>query len=365
MAPKTMKRYVVKHRNAIDGLELQEDVPVPELRSSTDIRINMKYLSLNARDLQIVTNDYPAPHSVPQDVVPVSDGCGIVEAVGHDVTLFKVGDKVAPVFPQGHHYEEDMALRSLKRGLGGAIDGVAAEYFVCDEAEAVKIPSNWDCKDGSTLAVAFTTAWSSLFSHHPSLQAGHTVLCLGTGGVSLCAAQLALITGARVILTSSSQTKLDRAVSLLRPLLPASAPETALQTIDYSKIDAWDVEARRLNGGQGVDFVIEIAGRGTIARSIRSTRQGGLVAVSGYMSDYKPIPQHILDEDLAKTILYSAASVRGVFVCNREEFKQCCAALEVGGAKPIIDKTFKFAELREAYQYMADGRHFGKVCVEI
>jgi NADPH:quinone reductase-like Zn-dependent oxidoreductase len=54
-----------------------------------------------------------------------------------------------------------------------------------------------------------------------------------------------------------------------------------------------------------------------------------------------------------------------VFVCNREEFKQCCAALEVGGAKPIVDKTFKFAELREAYQYMADGRHFGKVCVEI
>jgi NADPH:quinone reductase-like Zn-dependent oxidoreductase len=98
--------------------------------------------------------------------------------------------------------------------------------------------------------------------------------------------QLALITGARVILTSSSQTKLDRAVSLLRPLLPASAPETALQTIDYSKIDAWDVEARRLNGGRGVDFVIEIAGRGTIARSIRSTRQGGLVAVSGeWMGD--------------------------------------------------------------------------------
>jgi hypothetical protein len=74
------------------------------------------------------------------------------------------------------------------------------------------------------------------------------------------------------------------------------------------------------------------------------------------MSDYKPIPKHVLDEgeyfietqcffrrlkavDLAKTILYSAANVRGVFVCNREEFKQCCAALEVGGAKPIIDKV--------------------------
>lgn len=82
-----------------------------------------------------------------------------------------------------------MALRSLKRGLGGAIDGVATEFFVCDEEDAVLIPSNFSYADGSTIPVAFGTAWSSLFSHHPKLKAGETVLCLGTGGVSLCAAQ--------------------------------------------------------------------------------------------------------------------------------------------------------------------------------
>ncbi|KAK8870130.1 hypothetical protein IAR55_000700 [Kwoniella newhampshirensis] len=365
MTPRTMKRYVVSHRRGIDGLTLETDAPVPGLRSSTDIRINIKYLSLNARDLQIVTNDYPAPHSVPQDVVPVSDGCGIVEAVGSDVTLFKVGDKVAPVFPQGHHFEEDLALRNLKKGLGGAIDGVAAEYFVCDEEEAILIPSNFTLEQGATLAVGFTTAWSSLYSHHPRLQAGQTVLCLGTGGVSLCAAQIALLAGARVILTSSSQVKLDRASVLLQPILAAGAPSDTIQTIDYSKIDAWDSEARRLNGGNGVDFVIEIAGRGTIARSVRATKMGGLVAVSGYLSDYGSIPKHIIEEDLAKTILYSAANVRGVFVCNREDFKTCVSALEIGGVKPIIDKTFKFDELKEAYQYMADGKHFGKICVEV
>lgn len=105
-----------------------------------------------------------------------------------------------------------------------------------------------------------------------------------------------MISGAKVILTSSSQTKLDRAKTLLQPLVASNAPETTLQTIDYSKIDKWDEEARRLNGGKGVDFVIEIAGRGTIARSVRSTKQGGLVAVSGYMSDYKAIPDHIIQE---------------------------------------------------------------------
>ena len=82
-------------------------------------------------------------------------------------------------------------------------------------------------------------------------------------------------------MTSSSQAKLDRAVTLLGPLLRVGGAADTLQTIDYSKVDDWDVEAKRLNGGMGVDFVIEIAGRGTIGRSIRSTRQGGLIAVSG------------------------------------------------------------------------------------
>lgn len=88
-----------------------------------------------------------------------------------------------------------------------------------------------------------------------------------------------------MILTSSSQSKLDRAVDLLTPLIRSSTANV-LQTIDYSKVDDWDKEARRLNGDKGVDFVIEVAGRGTIGRSIRSTKMGGLVAVSG---EYLPL----------------------------------------------------------------------------
>ena len=153
----------------------------------------------------------------------------------------------------------------------------------------------------------------------------------------------------------------------------------AIQTIDYSRIDAWDQEAKKLNGGKGVDFVIEIGGRGTIGRSVRSTKPGGLVAVSGYVSTFKSIDDAVLKEgkssshppgptlmaDLAQTILYSAANVRGVFACNREDFKTMVSALETGGVKPVIDKTFAFAELKEAYQYMMDGKHFGKVCVSL
>lgn len=112
---------------------------------------------------------------------------------------------------------------------------------------------------------------------------------------------------------------------------------------------------RRTTEGKGADFVIEIGGRGTIGKSIRSTRRGGLVAVSGksgslfkiiahlvrigYLSTYKDIPKEILEEDLAQTILYSGSYVRGVFVCNREDEKRMISALEVGNVKPVIDKV--------------------------
>lgn len=112
---------------------------------------------------------------------------------------------------------------------------------------------------------------------------------------------------------------------------------------------------RRITEGKGADFVIEIGGRGTIGKSIRSTRRGGLVAVSGksgslfkiiahlvrigYLSTYKDIPKEILEEDLAQTILYSGSYVRGVFVCNREDEKRMISALEVGNVKPVIDKV--------------------------
>lgn len=96
--------------------------------------------------------------------------------------------------------QEDLPLKNMRRGLGGAVDGAAAEFLVCDEEDLVMMPKHMSMEEGSTLPVAFTTAWSSLFSHHPTLQAGQTVLCLGTGGVSLCAAQVCLFPVSQILL---------------------------------------------------------------------------------------------------------------------------------------------------------------------
>lgn len=98
--------------------------------------------------------------------------------------------------------------------------------------------------------------------------------------------QIALNAGAKVIITSSSDSKLTRVTELLQPLLRPNSPSDTIQTINYTSTPDWDVKVAELMKGRKVDFVIEIGGKATLGKSIRSTRQGGLVAISGYMSDY-------------------------------------------------------------------------------
>lgn len=137
---------------------------------------------------------------------------------------------------------------------------------------------------------------------------------------------------AKVIITSSSDKKLSEVRSLLRPLIRPNAPSDVLQTINYKSIPDWDKEVSNLTDGKKVDFVIEISGKVTLPKSIRSTRSGGLVAISGYLGDYSEMDPKVNEEgtlvvnhrvqrlisrvriDIAKTLLYSAVNARGNFV---------------------------------------------------
>ena len=85
----------------------------------------------------------------------------------------------------------------------------------------------------------------------------------------------------------------------------------------------------------------------------------------GYLSDYSTIPDHLIKEDLAKIIFFSAAYVRGNFVANRQDEQAMIQAIEASGMEPIIDRVFPFDQLKEAYQYMVDGKHFGKVVIRL
>jgi len=174
---------------------------------------------------------------------------------------------------------------------------------------------------------------------------GDTVLCLGTGGVSIHAMQFAKAAGARVVVTSSSDEKLERARSL-----GASAG------INYKTIPEWDKEVARLTGGRGVDHVIEIGGVGTLARSYQSIGFGGKIALIGFLGGSA-------GEQNPYALMMKGGSLFGIGVGSTAMFEEMNRAIEVNGIKPVVDKVFPFDRAADAFQAMAAGDFFGKVVV--
>ncbi|GAA5876603.1 hypothetical protein JCM1840_000821 [Sporobolomyces johnsonii] len=353
--PSAMRAIAIQHPLKPDFSNLTfESRPVPR-PTGTQVLIRVRAVSLNARDCQIASGTYPAPIQVEAGIIAASDAAGDVVAVGEGVTRVKLGDRVSPVFSQSFlHGQFDPEYQTS--GLGGGLDGVLREYFMCDESGLVFIPEHLNYVQACTHVITNVTSWHCLFGHPGStLQSGQTVLVLGTGGVSVSAAQLALASGCRVIATSSSDEKLER----FRQLGVQGG-------VNYRKCRDWEKEVLKLNGGRGVDHVIEIGGKGTLVRSIRSCRPGGNVWIVGYMSDY-PTGSIEGEEqpEYAKEILYTQAVVRGVVCGSRDMFEDMNRCVEINKIVPVVDKVFPFEQTQEAYRYLDSGKHFGKVCIEL
>ncbi|RSH88862.1 hypothetical protein EHS25_003090 [Saitozyma podzolica] len=338
---------------------------VPALPSPTSIIVNIKALALAARDLQILNGSYPAPHALLENLVPTGSGSGVVVAVGPGVRRWKVGDRAIPYQMPGHHYTLDLEQWALERSIGGGTHGTAQEYMVMDENDAVPAPPHLSYEELACMGGSAVTAWACLFGHTPCLVPGSTVLILGTGGVSIFAAQFALMSGSNIILCSSSDDKIAKAKEILQPLLNPTAGKDAIRSINYSVDTEWDKTVLAMTAGRGVDNVVEVAGWATCGKSVRCTRKGGLVAVTGYLSTYNKVPDEIVQQDLSKMILYSAANVRGVFVGNRNQSEQMMRAVERAGSRPVIAHTFDFKDLPKAYEALERAGHIGKIVVRV
>jgi NADPH:quinone reductase-like Zn-dependent oxidoreductase len=150
--------------------------------------------------------------------------------------------------------------------------------------------------------------------------------------------------GARVIITSSSEEKIERAKDL-----------GADETINYRKTPDWDKEVLRLTNGIGVDHVIEVGGAGTLSKSLNAVRIGGHVSVIGVLAgagDFDP-----------RSVLMKAVRVQGILVGSRRMFEDMNRAIEANGLKPVIDKAFRLEEAADALRYMESASHFGKIVV--
>jgi NADPH:quinone reductase-like Zn-dependent oxidoreductase len=275
--------------------QLVPDAPIPALPTPTSVLINIKAISLAARDLQILRGNYPAPHSILPNLVPVGAGAGQIMAVGPEVQGWKVGDRCIPLSMSGHYYTQDLPLSSLQKSLGGARHGCAQEYLIIDYEDLYPAPSHLSWEELAAIAGSASTAWCCLFGHIPTVP-GSTVLVLGTGGVSLYSAQFALMSGCNVIITSSSDKKLAEVTEILQPMLNPTSSKDAIRTINYNTNEDWHLKVKEWTGDRGVDCVVEVSGWGTVGKSVLCTRKGGLVAVTGYLSTYGKVPDEIVQQ---------------------------------------------------------------------
>lgn len=309
----------------IDGLEVQEKSRA-ELKPN-EVKVRIKATSLNYRDLTIIKGLWPWEFPLP--VIPLSDGAGEVVEVGDQVTRAKRGDRVAAKVVRGWisgPYRPE--YKSPPR-----IDGVLEEEIVLHESDVVQIPSHLSYEEAATNAIVCTG----------KLRPGSTVLTLGTGGVSIFALQFAKLLGARVIITSSSDEKLERVKRL-----------GVTDTINYRSNPEWDKKVLELTGGVGVDQVVEVGGAGTLERSFKSLKPGGLISAIGEVAGWHGSIEFAL-----------IGNVQTVVGGSRLVFEEMNTAIEYHKLKPVIDRVFTFDKAKEAVSYMESGAHVGKIVIRL
>jgi NADPH:quinone reductase-like Zn-dependent oxidoreductase len=325
------------------GLDALERVELPEPKPARgQVAVRVAACSLNFRDLAIALGRYPSPTKA--NVIPLSDGAGVVIAIGPDVTRVKIGDRVTSCFFQNWVGGEPAATTQAS-ALGGGIDGMLAEVVVLEQEGVVPLPARMSLEEGATLPCAALTAWHALIEHG-QLVAGQTILVQGTGGVSIFALQIARMMGVEVIATSSSDEKLARAKSL-----------GATHLVNYKTTPDWDKAAMDLTGGRGVDQIVEVGGPGTFAKSLKAIRTGGKISCIGVLAGMADINPAM--------ILAKRANVRGISVGSTRMFEAMNRAFSFNGIKPVVDKVFSFDQTVEAYRHLQAGAHFGKIVIKI
>lgn len=337
----TMKGMVIRAPGGLQNLT-PRDLPDPGEPGPGQVRVAVHATTLNFHDLNVVNGNSPTADGR----IPMADASGVVEAVGAGVGEFQVGDAVASVFfPQWADGLPGDSVGTFAATPGDGVDGFACTHVVRGANAFTRAPRGWSHAESATITTAGVTAWRALVVEG-ALKAGDTVLLLGTGGVSIAALQLARAMGAQVIITSSSDAKLERARGL-----------GADHVINYRQTPQWGQRVRELTGGRGVDHVVEVGGPGTLAQSIDAVRVGGRIALIGVLTGrHGDVPTSIM--------MRKHARLQGLIVGSRRDQQDYVAALEQTGIRPVISHRLGLAQLADAFRLQEAGGHFGKIAVE-
>jgi NADPH:quinone reductase-like Zn-dependent oxidoreductase len=332
-----MKVIQVSRPASLDTFRHVEcDQPEP---SFGEILVRIKASSLNYHDYAVVSGMMP----VDDGRIPMSDGAGEVVEIGEGVTAFAVGDKVMSAFFPDWPGGPVAAERT--RGIpGDHIDGFAAEYVCMPASAFTRMPRGYSFEEAATLPCAALTAWRALFVVN-DIRPGTTVLTQGTGGVSVFALQMAKAAGARVISTSSSDTKLAKLTEL-----------GADHVINYRETPEWGARVLELTDGLGVDEVVEVGGPGTLPQSITAVRVGGNISLIGVLTGWAGEVSTF--ETMSKNV-----SISGITVGSQDHQRDMTKALEAASFRPVIDSSFALENISDAFKLQESQKHFGKICL--
>lgn len=340
-----MRAVVIRGFGGVDRLEIAE-VPTPE-PGPGEVLVRMRAATLNHLDIWVRTGRGP----VPFPHVPGSDGAGTVLAVGPGVRGLAIGDEVGLYPAIGCEHCEaclagEVSLCAELRIAGAATWGTFAEAMKAPAGCWFRKPTNLSFEETASLGVTYLTAWRMLISRG-RLRAGETVLVTGIGGgVAVAALQIAVLAGARALVTSSSDAKIERARAL-----------GASGGVNYRTADV-PAAVRELTEGRGVDLVIDSAGEASYGANLAALRKGGRLVICGVTTGANP------PADL-RQIYGRQIEVIGSTLGSRKEMAEVVALARAGRIRPIVDRVFGLDEVREATRLLEAGAQFGKIALRI
>ena len=333
-----MRVMRVNGGRGLADLKLTEESE-PGLPTGRQVLVRWRASSLNYHDYLVAVGGLP----VEPGRIPLSDGAGEVLAVGGEVSEFGGGDRVmSSFFPEwvdGSPTERNMAIVS-----GETVDGFAAEQSLVNASSLTKMPVGYSFSEAATLPCAALTAWRALVVEG-GIKAGDVVLVEGTGGMSVFALQLAKLTGAKVVATTSSDEKVARLKQL-----------GADMVINYVDEPKWGDEVYRQTGG--ADHVLDVGGGATMQQSISAVKVGGSVCSIGILGG----PKGTL---LFPKLFFKQVRLTGLAVGSVAMQNDMLRAIEACDMGPVIDKEFALTDLAKAFEYQATGGHFGKIVITI
>ncbi|KAJ9245008.1 hypothetical protein DTO169E5_1389 [Paecilomyces variotii] len=351
--PTTIKQWVTA-QDGLDNLRMTEaDMPVP---GDKEVLVEIHAVSLNYRDTEVSMGLYNHHRDIKDKptVVPCSDMCGIITAIGPGVSAWKVGDRVLSTFNQTH-LSGQITSKHMPYGLGFPLPGVLTTHRVFPEYGLVKAPEYLSDEEASTLPIAAVTAWMSINGMRPMGQSGgegEIVLLQGTGGVAIAGLQIAKASGAKVIILSSSDSKLSQAKFL-----------GADYTINYRTQPDWENEVMNLTSDHGADIILETGGAGTLRKSFDCIAWGGLINSIGYLSGKQDEPGDRTNVNLLA--LRRTVTLKGIINGPKDRFEEMLAFYEKHQIRPVVNRVFGFEEGKEALKFLYSGGHFGKVVVRV